>query len=180
MAIQEHDGYYSRNADGTHTFNGVTYTDEAFQEFISSMESTLNGLDFMRGMVTNGEVTRIRGELDFVVDPAMIQRVDTLNLKLGGFDDAMSLQEVYRENFYKTRADQIERIYQSYETSREVTSDIHEHYIDAEGNVEADINVVGNEFDAAGGPSETDIEEVHGRNEEAAAQEEAESGTNEA
>jgi hypothetical protein len=180
MAIQEHDGYYSRNADGTHTFNGVTYTDEAFQEFISSMESTISSLEFTRGMVVNGEVTRIRGELDFVVDPAMIQRVDTLNLKLGGFDDATELQEVYRDNFYKSRAEQIDRIYQSYQVSREVTSDIHEHYIDAEGNVEADINVIGNEFDSGDGPTETDIDDVRDQNEAAAAEEDAEPGTNEA
>ncbi|GAB3236719.1 hypothetical protein GCM10027447_35300 [Glycomyces halotolerans] len=167
---------YVQNNDGTVTVGtgseSVTMTTEAFDEFISKMESTITDLGYTKSMVTNHEVVRIRGELDFIPDPAMFQRVDALNLKLGTFDDAKELAEVYRENFYKGKADQIERIYHGYDTGKVVSEEIATSYVDEDGNVAADITTVDSGFDTNEGIDDSDVHEA-----EEVAEQEAEEST---
>jgi hypothetical protein len=171
MLPEELDGTVTRNADGSYTYNGVTYTESAFEEFISGMGLTLQDLDVTRNMLTRGELTSIRGANFDYMDQSSFERVDAINLKLGDFDDAEELREAYREIFYKERALQVDRIYHSYDTGKVVSEDILENYTDTDGNIAADVSLVGNEFDAGDGPTETDVEDIREDNEEGAATE---------
>lgn len=134
----------------------VEMTEESFEEFISKMGSTIQDLGFFRDKLLGGTVVTVRESWnhDYLSMGAM-QEVDALNLKLGGFDDAIELQEAYRTVFYPSRAEQLDRVYHGLDTGRIVSEDIKTSYIENDGDVSADVVSVESEFDSR----DTDIDE---------------------
>ncbi|GAB3645219.1 hypothetical protein [Glycomyces tarimensis] len=134
------------------------------EDAVSNLSTKLAGiqteLDDTRQLVTGGDLTRIRSATFAFMPQIQFEQVDALNLKLGGFDDALELQEAYRENFYKGKAQQIERIHHGYATGEQVSRDIMTNYLDEDGNVEADVTQVGSGFESSGGITESDVNEA--------------------
>ncbi|MCH7232594.1 hypothetical protein L0U85_17290 [Glycomyces sp. L485] len=164
-AVQNRDGTYTVTDSSGQRFQ---MTEESFEEFIGGMGVTLDDLNIYRSMVTGGQVTRPReGAYPGVFNPGMFEQVDTTTLKFGGFDDALELQQVYKETFYPSRAEQLDRIYHGLDTGRVISEEIKEGYLNADGNVSADVENVSNEFDTSGGGlTENDVTEVQQQNEE--------------
>lgn len=154
----------SENNDGTYTVtnnasgNQIVVDEEALAGLTSNLETIQSDLEGTRDLVTNGNLTRIRSMTFHLMPDIQFQQVDALNLKLGGFDDALELQEAYRENFYKGKADQVERIHHGYVTGQQVSRDITQNYLDEDGNVEADVNLVESQFANNDGISESEVE----------------------
>ena len=94
-----------------------------------------------------------------------MQEVDALNLKLGGFDDALELQEAYKTVFYPSRAEQLDRVYHGLDTGRVISQDIKTSYIENDGDISADVVNVQNEFDHRGsGINSSDVDDVRTEN----------------
>ncbi|MCC3763847.1 hypothetical protein K3N28_12300 [Glycomyces sp. TRM65418] len=144
----------------------VEMTEESFDEFISKMDSTIQDLGYFRDKLLGGTVVTIRENWnqDYLSMGAM-QEVDAVNLKLGGFDDALELQEAYRTVFYPSRAEQLDRVYHGLNTGRVISEDIKTSYIENDGAVSADVVTVQNEFDSRGtGINANDVAEVQAEN----------------
>ena len=84
----------------------ILVDEDALEELTGDLTIIHTDLDDTRDLVTNGNLTRIRSANFAFMPQFQFEQVDALNLKLGGFDDALELQEAYRENFYKGKADQ--------------------------------------------------------------------------
>lgn len=153
------------NGDNTYTVtdsagNQIVVDEEALRELTGSLGTIQTDLESTRDLVTNGNLTRIRSMTFHLMPDFQFEQVDALNLKLGGFDDALELQEAYRENFYKGKADQVERINHGYATGQEVSRDIMQNYLDEDGNVQADVALVGSEFANSDGITESEVNEA--------------------
>ncbi|WP_157930732.1 hypothetical protein [Glycomyces xiaoerkulensis] len=129
---------------------------------LSDIESELEGT---RDLVTNGNLTRVRGATFAMMPQIQFEQVDALNLKLGTFDDAEEVRNLYRENVYLGRAEQVERIANGYAVGRQVTEEIKTEYVNNDGDVAADINQINSEFDSTEGISESEVQEVQSENE---------------
>ncbi len=131
------------------------------EDAVSNLSTKLAGIQTeltdTRELVTNGNLTRIKSITFAMMPDIQFAQVDALNLKLGGFDDALELQEAYRENFYKGKADQIERINHGYATGEQVSRDIMSNYLDEDGNVSADVDQIGSGFANSGGIDESEV-----------------------
>jgi hypothetical protein len=138
------------NGDGTYTVTTqntqIVVDEQALRDLTGSLENIETDLAGTRDLVTNGNLTRIRSMTFHLMPDIQFEQVDALNLKLGGFDDAIELRDAYRENFYKGKADQIERINHGYATGRQVSQEIMQNYLDEDGNVQADVNLVESQF----------------------------------
>jgi hypothetical protein len=142
-------------------------TEESFDEFISSMETTLGYLGDFRAQLLNGSTVSVRPYIEeYPQAGSYVAEVDTLNLKLGGFDDAIELQEAYRTVFYPSRAEQLDRVYHGLDTGRVISQDIKTSYLENDGDISADVVNVQNEFNSRGGDiSASDIDDVRTENE---------------
>ncbi|MEV3939290.1 hypothetical protein AB0K52_25330 [Glycomyces sp. NPDC049804] len=150
----------------TATNQTTQMTEESFDEFISKMDTTIQDLGLFRNRVLDGTVVTIRESWnqDYLSMGAM-QEVDALNLKLGGFDDALELQEAYRTVFYPSRAEQLDRVVHGLDTGRVVSEDIKNSYLENDGNVSADVVNIQSEFDSkAGGITAGDVDEARSEN----------------
>lgn len=87
----------------------IVVDEDAIAQFTTRTGSTLTDLGTARSVLTHGDMNAIAG-LPFIGDSVFAQ-IDAQNLKLGAFPEAQALAEAYRENFYKSSADQVERIY---------------------------------------------------------------------
>ncbi|WP_026924862.1 hypothetical protein [Glycomyces arizonensis] len=134
------------------------------EDAVSNLSTKLSGIQTeltdTRELVTNGDLTRIRSITFAMMPDIQFQQVDALNLKLGGFDDALELQKAYREVYYKGKADQVERINHGYATGEQVSRDIMQTYLDEDGNVSATVDQVGSEFSNSDGITESDVNEA--------------------
>lgn len=153
------------NGDGTSTVTSVSgdrivVDNEVLEQLTGELGTITTELDGTRDLVTNGNLTRIRSMTFHLMPDFQFEQVDALNLKLGGFDDAIELQEAYRENFYKGKAEQVERIHHGYATGEQVSRDIRQHYTDSDGNVSADVTQVGTQFESNDGIRETEVDEA--------------------
>jgi len=150
----------------TTTGQRVEMTEESFDEFISKMDTTIQDLGYFRDKLLSGTVVTIRESWnqDYLSMGAM-QEVDATNLKLGGFDDAIELQEAYRTVFYPSRAEQLDRVYHGLDTGRVISQDIKTSYIENDGDISADVTSVQNEFDHRGsGINASDVDDVRTEN----------------
>ncbi|GAB3998350.1 hypothetical protein GCM10029992_23910 [Glycomyces albus] len=129
---------------------------------MSDIEELLAGT---RDLVTNGNLTVVRGAEYAQMPDYQIAQVDALNLKLGTFPDAEEVRDLYRENFYMAKAEQIERIAHGYSTGRQVAEDIGTEYVNNDGDVAASVEQLGNEFTESDGISEDDVAEAQAENE---------------
>jgi hypothetical protein len=141
-------------------------TEESFEEFISKMGLTIEDLDFYRGQVIGGSVTRLReGANPEYMNSGSLRDVDTVNLPFGGFDDAKRLAESYKAVVYPGRAEQIDRVFHGLDTGRVISEDIKTSYLQNDGNISADVASVQNEFETRGGDvTQSDVDEVRGDN----------------
>jgi hypothetical protein len=174
MTLADPDSYSATYSESTNLYTvtnsatgqRVEMTEESFDEFISKMDTTIQDLGYFREKLLSGTVVTIRESWnqDYLSMGAM-QEVDALNLKLGGFDDALELQEAYRTVFYPSRAEQLDRVYHGLDTGRVISEDIKTSYIESDGDVSADVVNVQNEFDNRGsGIDKDDVEEVRTEN----------------
>jgi hypothetical protein len=174
MTLADPDAYlasYSESSSlysvtNTATGQTVQMTEESFDEFITKMDSTIQDLGYFRDKLLGGTVVTIRESWnqDYLSMGAM-QEVDATNLKLGGFDDAVELQEAYRTVFYPSRAEQLDRVYHGLDTGRVISEDIKTSYIENDGAISADVVNVQNEFDNRGsGINESDVDDVRSEN----------------
>jgi hypothetical protein len=176
MTLLDADSGYTASYDAsenlysvTNSSTGVTtqMTEESFNEFISKMDTTIQDLGLFRNRVLSGTVVTIRESWnqDYLSMGAM-QEVDAQNLKLGGFDDALELQEAYRTVFYPSRAEQLDRVVHGLDTGRVVSEDIKNSYLENDGNVSADVVNIQSEFDSsAGSITAGDVDEARSDNE---------------
>ncbi|WP_026932164.1 hypothetical protein [Glycomyces tenuis] len=151
------------NGDGTYTVTNqagtqVVVDEEALRDLTGSLGTIQTDLESIRDLVTNGNLTRIRSMTFHLMPDFQFEQVDALNLKLGGFDDAVELRDAYRENFYKGKADQVERINHGYATGEQVSQDIMQNYLDEDGNVQADVNLVESQFTNSDGITESEVD----------------------
>ena len=128
---------------------------------MSDIEELLAGT---RDLVTNGNLTVVRGAEYAQMTDIQIAQVDALNLKLGTFPDAEEVRELYRENFYKAKAEQIERIAHGYATGREVADSIRTEYVNNDGDVAATVDQLGTQFANSDGISEEELAEAQADN----------------
>lgn len=168
------DAYYTSYSESSSLYSvtnastgqTVQMTEESFDEFISKMGSTIEDLGYFRDKLLSGTVVTIRESWnqDYLSMGAM-QEVDALNLKLGGFDDAVELQEAYKTVFYPSRAEQLDRVFHGLDTGRVVSEDIKTSYIESDGDVSADVVNIQGEFDSNNnGINETDVDDVRSEN----------------
>lgn len=148
----------------------LIYVDEdALDVFASKTGATLTELDEARTVLTGGSLNPVAG-LSFITD-AVFSQIDAQNLKVGAFPEAQALTEAYLENFYKSGADQVERVYHGIHTGKTVAGETMAAYLDSDGNVAADITAIEAEFsstDTALTESDlTEIQEQHGGTEPA-------------
>ncbi|MFC3491782.1 hypothetical protein [Glycomyces rhizosphaerae] len=163
---------YSKSTDLYSVTNHATgqtvqMTEESFDEFITKMDTTIQDLGLFRSRILEGTVVTIRESWnqDYLSMGAM-QEVDAQNLKLGGFDDALELQEAYRTVFYPSRAEQLDRVFHGLDTGRVVSQDIKTSYLENDGNVSADVVNIQSEFDSSGGNiTAGDVDEARSENE---------------
>lgn len=151
----------------TATNQTTQMTEESFDEFITKMGTTIEDLGLFRNRILEGTVVTIRESWnqDYLSMGAM-QEVDALNLRLGGFDDALELQETYRTVFYPSRAEQLDRVVHGLDTGRVVSEDIKNSYLENDGNVSADVANIQGEFDTKGGSiTAGDVDEARSENE---------------
>lgn len=127
----------------------VLVDEDAIAMFTTRTGSTLTDLGTARSVLTNGDMNLLAG-LPFLGD-SMFAQIDAQNLKLGAFPEAQALAEAYRENFYKSSADQVERIYHGIGTGKSVAGETMTAYLDSDGNVSADMSALAGEFTSAGG-----------------------------
>jgi hypothetical protein len=151
-------------------------TEESFNEFIVSMGMTVSDLGVFRSKLIGGSTVETRFYAEsYPQAGAYTAEVDLVNLKLGGFEDAIALQEAYKTVFYPTRTEQLDRVYHGLETGLVISEDIKTSYIENDGEVTADVVSVQSEFEnRGGGLSERDVEEA--REENAHGSEEAPAG----
>jgi hypothetical protein len=127
----------------------IVVDEDAITQFTTRAVTTLTDLETARSILTHGNTNAIAG-LPFIGDTVFAQ-IDAQNLKLGAFPEAQALAEAYRENFYKSSADQVERIYHGIGTGKTVAGDTITAYLDEDGNVTADMSALAGEFTSAGG-----------------------------
>lgn len=127
----------------------ILVDEDAITQFTTRAVTTLTDLDTARGVLTQGNTNFLAG-LPFLGDTAFAQ-IDAQNLKLGTFPEAQALAEAYLENFYKSSADQVERIYHGIGTGKTVAGDTISAYLDEDGNVTADMSALEGEFATADG-----------------------------
>lgn len=174
MTLADPDAYLASYSESTNLYTvtdtttgqRVEMTEESFEEFISKMDTTIQDLGYFRDKLLSGTVVTIRESWnqDYLSMGAM-QEVDATNLKLGGFDDALELQEAYRTVFYPSRAEQLDRVYHGLDTGRVISQDIKTSYIENDGDISADVVNVQNEFDNRGsGINASDVDEVRTEN----------------
>jgi hypothetical protein len=170
---EEMDGSYTavRNTDGSYTVTTAgqqfQMTAESFDEFISKMGLTIQDLDIYRSQVMGGSVVRMReGMNPEYISAGSFREVDTVNVRFGGFDDALELAEAYKGTFYPSRAEQIDRVFHGLDTGRVVSEDIKVSYLDSDGDITADITNIEGGFDSRGGVSENEVTEVSNENDE--------------
>jgi hypothetical protein len=162
MTLSDPDARYTASYDASENLYSVTntatgqttqMTEESFDEFISKMDLTIQDLGLFRNRVLEGTVVTIRESWnqDYLSMGAM-QEVDALNLKLGGFDDALELQ--------------LDRVVHGLDTGRVVSEDIKNSYLENDGNVSADVVNIQSEFDSKGGSiMADDVDEARSENE---------------
>lgn len=145
----------------------VQMTEESFDEFISKMGTTIDDLDTFRAQLLSGSTVVTRPYTESYPQAGYYQaEIDTQNLKLGGFDDALELQEAYRTVFYPSRAEQLDRVFHGLDTGRVVSQDIKTSYLENDGNVTADVVSIQSEFDSSGGSiTAGDVDEARSENE---------------
>lgn len=174
MTLADPDAYLASYSESTNLYTvtdsttgqRVEMTEESFEEFISKMDTTIQDLGYFRDKLLSGTVVTIRESWnqDYLSMGAM-QEVDATNLKLGGFDDAIELQEAYRTVFYPSRAEQLDRVYHGLDTGRVISQDIKTSYIENDGDISADVTSLQNEFDNRGtGINANDVDEVRTEN----------------
>jgi hypothetical protein len=174
MTLADPDAYLASYSESTNLYTvtdtttgqRVEMTEESFDEFISKMDTTIQDLGYFRDKLLSGTVVTIRESWnqDYLSMGAM-QEVDATNLKLGGFDDAIELQEAYRTVFYPSRAEQLDRVYHGLDTGRVISQDIKTSYIENDGDISADVVNVQNEFDNRGsGINASDVDDVRTEN----------------
>jgi hypothetical protein len=174
MTLADPDAYLASYSESTNLYTvtdtttgqRVEMTEESFDEFISKMDTTIQDLGYFRDKLLSGTVVTIRESWnqDYLSMGAM-QEVDATNLKLGGFDDAIELQEAYRTVFYPSRAEQLDRVYHGLDTGRVISQDIKTSYIENDGDISADVTSVQNEFDNRGtGINANDVDDVRSEN----------------
>jgi hypothetical protein len=174
MTLADPDAYLASYSESTNLYTvtdtttgqRVEMTEESFDEFISKMDTTIQDLGYFRDKLLSGTVVTIRESWnqDYLSMGAM-QEVDATNLKLGGFDDAIELQEAYRTVFYPSRAEQLDRVYHGLDTGRVISQDIKTSYIENDGDISADVTSVQNEFDHRGsGINASDVDDVRTEN----------------
>jgi hypothetical protein len=127
----------------------IVVDEDAITQFTTRAVTTLTDLETARSILTHGNTNAIAG-LPFIGDSVFAQ-IDAQNLKLGAFPEAQALAEAYRENFYKSSADQVERIYHGIGTGKTVAGETVMAYLDEDGNVSADMSALAGEFTSAGG-----------------------------
>lgn len=163
---------YSTSSDlysvtDTATGQTVQMTEESFDEFISKMGTTIDDLDTFRAQLLSGSTVVTRPYTESYPQAGYYQaEIDTQNLKLGGFDDALELQEAYRTVFYPSRAEQLDRVFHGLDTGRVVSQDIKTSYLENDGNVTADVVSIQSEFDSSGSDiTAGDVDEARSENE---------------
>lgn len=163
---------YSTSSDlysvtDTATGQTVQMTEESFDEFINKMGTTIDDLDTFRAQLLSGSTVVTRPYTESYPQAGYYQaEIDTQNLKLGGFDDALELQEAYRTVFYPSRAEQLDRVFHGLDTGRVVSQDIKTSYLENDGNVTADVVSIQSEFDSSGGSiTAGDVDEARSENE---------------
>ena len=141
-------------------------TEESFEEFISKMDTTIQDLGLFRDRLLEGTVVTLReGWNQDYMSMGAVQEVDALNLRLGGFDDALELQEAYKTVFYPSRAEQLDRVFHGLDTGRVISEDIKTSYLENDGNITADVVNIQSEFDSRdSGISAADVDEARSEN----------------
>jgi len=141
-------------------------TEDSFEDFISKMGVTIDDLGLFRDKVLQGSVVSVReGWNQEYLSMAAFEDVDAVNLKLGGFDDAIELQQAYKTVYYPSRAEQLDRVYHGLDTGRVISEDIKTSYLESDGDITADVTSVQSEFDSRGGNiSAGDVDEARADN----------------
>lgn len=155
------------SADGYSLYSSVDgklilVDEDAVSNLSAKLANIQTDLTDTRELVTNGDLTRIRSASFAMMPDIQFEQVDALNLKLGGFDDALELQKAYRENFYKGKAEQVERINHGYATGEQVSRDIMANYLDEDGNVAADVEQVESQFSSNDGIDDSEVDNGDG------------------
>lgn len=142
----------------------VVADEDALSELGIKMRDIEELLAGTRDLVTNGNLTVVRGAQYAQMPDYQLAQVDALNLKLGTFPDAEEVRNLYRENFYMAKADQIERIAHGYTTGRQVAEDVRTEYVNNDGDVAASVEQLGNEFTESDGISEEELADAQAEN----------------
>lgn len=145
----------------------IAADEDALAELGIQMSDIEDLLASTRDLVTNGNLTVVRGAEYAQMPDHQYAQIDALNLKLGDFPDAEEVRELYRENFYMARADQIERIAHGYSTGRQVADDIRVEYVNTDGDVSATVDQIGGQFSESEGVSEDELADAQAENDEA-------------
>lgn len=137
----------------------ITADEDAFDVFAVKTSSSLTDLDEARSVLTQGDLGSVAG-LGLVND-LVFSRIDAQRLRVGGFPEAEALTTAYFEHFYKPGAEAVERVWHGIDTGKTVATDTMAAYVDADGNVAADVTALTSEFDdATGALTETDLTEL--------------------
>jgi hypothetical protein len=137
----------------------ITADEDAFNVFALKTSSSLTDLDEARAVLTMGDLGSVAG-LGLVND-LVFSRIDAQRLRVGAFPEAEALATAYLEHFYKPGAEAVERVWHGIDTGKTVATDTMAAYIDADGNVAADVAALASEFDGATGAlTETDLAEI--------------------
>ncbi|WP_026924438.1 hypothetical protein [Glycomyces arizonensis] len=172
------------SADGQSLYqNGeriITADEDAFDVFAVKTSSALTDLDEARSVLTMGDLGLVAG-LGLVND-LVFSRIDAQHLKVGTFPEAEALAIAYLEHFYKPGAEAVERVWHGIDTGKTVATDTMAAYVDADGNVAADVTALASEFDNSDGTlTETEFAEfqTHGPETEAPGGDESTGGEEE-
>jgi hypothetical protein len=127
----------------------ITADEDAFDVFAVKTDSSLTDLDEARSALTMGDLGSVAG-LGFVND-LVFSRIDAQRLRVGAFPEAEALATAYFEHFYKPSAEAVERVWHGIDTGKTIATDTMAAYVDADGNVAADVTALTSEFDGATG-----------------------------
>lgn len=127
----------------------ITADEDAFDVFAVKTTSALTDLDEARSVMTMGDLGPVAG-LGLVND-LVFSQIDAQHLRVGTFPEAEALATAYFEHFYKPGAEAVERVWHGIDTGKTVATDTMAAYVDADGNVAADVSALASEFDDSTG-----------------------------
>ena len=136
----------------------ITVDEDALDVFAANASTTLTELDEARSIMTGGNLGPVAGYA--LVPDIVFSQIDAQQLKTGAFPEAVALTEAYLEHFYKSGADQVERIYHGIDTGKSIAGDSMAAYLDSDGNVAADVNAIDSEFTSGGALTQADLADL--------------------